>query len=151
MFLLYLAQLFFLSFPLSLLLNLLLLLFSLMCVSISLIQYQYTATTTVAALFVSAIQTKKHKHNKTASSHFYYYYHQLSLISLLLFTLLHFIASKKNKKAFTRELIAKLNWEKEEELKKNYAYNNKALDDSEACEKKNRNSNRRGITAHFQQ
>ena len=89
-------------------------------------------------LSVSAIQTNKHKHNKTASSHFYYYYyHQLSLISLLFFTSLHFIASKKNKKAFTRELIAKLNWEieKEEEQKKNCAYNNKAFDDSESCEK----------------
>ena len=42
---------------------------------------------------------------------------------------------KKNKKAFTRELIAKLNWEIEKEEKKNYAYKNKALDDSEACEK----------------
>ena len=54
---------------------------------------------------------------------------------MLFFTSLHFIASKNNKKAFTRELIAKLNWEIEEEQKKNYAYNNKALDDSEACDK----------------
>ena len=51
------------------------------------------------------------------------------IINYLLFNyyfLLHFIVSKKNNKVFTRELIAKLNWEIEEEQKKNYAYNNKA-------------------------
>ena len=79
-------------------------------------------------------------------SHFYYYYHQLSLISLLFFTSLYFIDRKKNKKLFKRELIAKLNWEIEEQKKRITRIIRPLTTRNHA---KKRNSNRRGTTTHI--